>query len=124
MGLIYTCISTTVLCAVIADTPFFLSDVEVIEEARTAHVLMCVSNETVVEWNHSGEDGYDVTTYSGDMCGGVGMFIVTSVITKMAEGETEFVMFLKTPSCEGHPDYAPVQSEAVKCSCLKRTHGM
>ena len=88
MGLIYTCISTTVLCAVtavIADTPFFLSEVEVIEEARTAQVLMCVSNETVVEWNHSGEDGYDVTTYSGDMCGGVGMFIVTSLITVHAQ---------------------------------------
>ena len=106
-----------------ADIPFFLSDVVVFEEARTAQVLVCASEETVIEWNHSGEDGYAVNSFTGDVCGGVGMFIVTSLITKMAEGETEFMASLKTPSCEGQPKYSPVESEVSNCTCPQRLHG-
>ena len=96
----------------------------VFDDLRTAQVLACASEETVVEWNHSGEDGYAVNTFTGDVCGGVGMSIVTSLITKMEEGETEFMVSLKRPYCEGTPEYSPVDSATVPCTCPMRAQGI
>ena len=93
------------------------------DDLRTAQVLACASEETDVEWNHSGEDGYAVNTFTGDVCGGVGMSIVTSLITKMEEGETEFMVSLKRPYCEGTPEYSPVESATVPCTCPMRAQG-
>ena len=90
------------------------------EHSRTAHVLACVRNDSVLEWNHSEEDGYSIQTQhlSGE-CGLEGQFIILSTITKLTSGPTQFVASIKWGGCEGKDLYQPTMSEPVSCQCAE-----